>query len=445
MAIEARTGAPAERIRELPVPSGPAAPLSVEGRHPRGPVGRFFLTVFLSLYGDWLTTVALLVILFQVTHSAVAPAGYMLVRVAPRVLGPWLGGRLTDLASPRAVMVTAAVLQAAFTASLIASHRAGSVWAIYAAVACAQFVGAVGRPSQGSLLPMLVSDRALPKANATYGLLLSTSIFVAPAIGAALLLRVGPDPLFAIDAATFAVSALLFVTLPSGRHAGVTTSGVHWAAMTTAGALRYALRQPGIRMVAAANFASGVIVTVTQAFLVVGSHERFGGDAVVGYLYSAVGVGGAIGGFIALRWIPPSTWTRRAVFFAITLEVFAIAGFSATSGLLVALFLLAASAAAGSSFDTWGITEIQRSAPPGFMGRFNSIIFISMYSGMLVGAVWALAVAAQLRWDVAIQLACAGALALVLMTWLSGVRRSRRRQKGALKRHAPRRGLASER
>jgi MFS family permease len=314
----------------------------------------------------------------------------------------------------------ASALQAVFTASLILSHRAGAIWAIYAAVAVAQFTGALGRPSQGALLPGLVSDRDLPRANATYGLFFSTSIFVAPAIGAALLLRVGPDPLFAIDAATFALCALLVSTLPresrrSWSHAqdGAETTRVKWAILL-------ALQQPAIRMVAVANFASGMTVTVTQALLVVAAHERYGGDASVGYLYSSVGIGGAIGGLVALRWIPRRAWTRFAVFLAITIDLVAIAGFSASNVVLLALLMLAVSAVAGSSFDTWGMTEVQRSAPAGLMGRYNSIVFISMYSGMLVGAVWALATSSILHWDVAIEVACAAMLVLVGMVWISG-------------------------
>ena len=173
-------------------------------------------------------------------------------------------------------------------------------------------------------------------------------------------------------------------------------------------------------MVAAANFAGGLTTTVTQAFLVVAAHERFGGDAAVGYLYSSVGVGGVLGGLVALRWIPPRSWTRFAVFFVITSQVVATAAFSASMALLVALLLLAVSAVAGTSMDTWGITEVQRQAPPGFMGRYNSVIFISIYSGMLVGALWALGTSGLLHWDIAIQISCAAMLVLLGALWIWG-------------------------
>jgi predicted MFS family arabinose efflux permease len=377
-------------------------------------VARFFVAVFLSLYGDWLTTVALLVVLFELTRNPAAPAGYMLARVAPRVMGPWQGGRISDRFSPRAVMVATSLLQAMLTVSLVGAHRAGWIWAIYLIVALAQFTGALGRPSQGALLPSLVGERALPRANATYSLFFSTSMFVAPAVGAILLSRVGPDPLFAIDAASFAISAFLVATVPGGGSVGRHSE----RGRRGAGTIRLALQQPAIRMVAVANFASGLTLTVTQAFLVVAAHERFGGDTAVGYLYSGVGVGGVVGGLVALRWIPARTWTRFAVFLAITAELVATAAFSASTVVLAALLALAFGSLVGSSLDTWSVTEVQRQAPAGFMGRYNSIIFISLYSGMLVGALWALGTARVFHWDVAIQISCAAMLILVGAVWI---------------------------
>ncbi|MDQ6846966.1 MAG: MFS transporter [Candidatus Dormibacteraeota bacterium] len=426
MAIRAGPGSPVEGVSGLPAPNGPATSVSESKASAvprRALVRRFFVAVFLSLYGDWLTTVALLVVLFQLTGNPAAPAGYMLVRVAPRVLGPVWGGRLADRFSPRTVIVTTSALQAAVALLLIAAHRAGSVWAIYAVVAVAQFTGSLGKPSLGALLPTLVSESSLARANATYGLFLSTSIFVAPAIGALLLTRLGPDPLFAIDAATFAVSATLVATL--GRQLGRDRDllGVRTRERGN-GAVSMALRQPEIRMVAVANFASAMTVTVTQALLVVAAHERFSGDAAVGYLYSGVGIGGALGGLVALRWIPPRRWTRLAMFVATVLDVVGLAFFSASTAAVAALLTLAASAVAGSSLDVWGVTEVQRRAPSGLMGRYNSVIFISMYSGMLAGALWALGTAGLLHWDKAIEFACAAMLVLVGSVWLMGGSRS---------------------
>jgi hypothetical protein len=101
-------------------------------------------------------------------------------------------------------------------------------------------------------------------------------------------------------------------------------------------------------------------------------------------------------------------------------ELVALAGFSAVSAISAALLLLAISSLAGSSYDIWGVTEVQRRAPPGYMGRFNAVIWISQYAGMLIGALWALGTSSSLHWDHAVQAACAAMLVLVIVVLMSG-------------------------
>ena len=298
------------------------------------------------------------------------------------------------------------------TASLVLADRAHSVWALYAAVAVAQFVGSLARPSQGALLSTLVSADRLSQANALYGTFFSSSIFVAPAIGALLLVHTGPDVLFLIDAGTFVVAATLMMTLPSGRPAASPASP-RGAALPNPSTFVLAARDPVIRLIAASNFAMGVIVTVAQALLVVVARERFGNDAAVGILYSAVGVGGIVGGLLALRWRPPRPRIGLVIFTASVIAVTAFAVFAAVTERFAGLALLAAASVASSGFDVWGITEIQRRAPPLYAGRFNAIPWACLYAGMLVGAVWALGTSNVLRWDLALELACLAMAVLI--------------------------------
>lgn len=412
MAIDLDPAAPPEGVAGSSAATGPAVSGSMGE-----PVVRFFASVFLSLYGDWLTTVALVVLLYELTGTPAGPAGYLLARVAPRVIGPWIGGSLADRLSPRRVMIVAGVIQGVLTASLVFADRAHSVWALYAAVATAQFVGSLARPSQGALLPTLVSAVRLAQTNALYGTFFSSSIFVAPAIGAVLLVHTGPDVLFLIDAGTFAVAAMLMATLPSRR---VAASAASSPALPRSSTFALAARDPVIRVIAASNFAMGLTVTVAQALLVVAARERFGSDAAVGFLYSAVGVGGIVGGLLALRWRPPRLRIGLVIFTAAIVDVTGFAAFAAVTQRVAGLALLAAASVASAGFDVWGITEIQRRAPPHYAGRFNAIPWASMYAGMLVGAVWALGTSAVFHWDLALELACLAMAILVGAVGISG-------------------------
>jgi MFS family permease len=416
MATSLDPAASPEGVAGSSVHREPAVPTSAASVG-RGPVVRFFASVFLSLYGDWLTTVALLVLLYELTGTPAGPAGYLLARVAPRVIGPWIGGSLADRLSPRRVMIVAGLIQAALTASLVVADRAHSVWALYAAVAVAQFVGSLARPSQGALLPTLVSAGRLTQANALYGTLFSSSIFVAPAIGALLLVHTGPDALFLIDAGTFVAAAMLMMTLPPSA-GGAAPASPRGAALPNPSTFALGARDPVIRLVAISNFAMGVTVTVAQALLVVAARERFGSDAAVGILYSAVGVGGIVGGLLALRWRPPRLRIGLVIFTATVIAVTAFAAFAAVNQRFAGLVLIAVGSVASAGFDVWGITEIQRRAPPRHAGRFNAIPWAAAYAGMLVGAVWALGTSSVFHWDLALELAC---LAMAILVGVVGI------------------------
>jgi hypothetical protein len=60
------------------------------------------------------------------------------------------------------------------------------------------------------------------------------------------------------------------------------------------------------------------------------------------------------------------------------------------------------------------------------MGRFNSVIWVAQYSGMLLGALWALGTSTLLHWDLAVQITCDAMLVLVTVVWFTGPREVQR-------------------
>src|SRR6202035_3767628 len=98
-----------------------------EGAHRGGtsPALRLLVAAGTSFYGDWLTTVALVVLLYRLTASPIGPALYIVARSAPRVIGPLPGGVLADRYGPARVVATCAAVQALAPRSIVvaAGHR----------------------------------------------------------------------------------------------------------------------------------------------------------------------------------------------------------------------------------------------------------------------------------------------------------------------------------
>jgi len=376
-----------------------------------GAAVRFLIAAGTSFYGDWLTTVALLILLYRITGSATAPAVYILSRVAPRVLGPTPGGVLADRFGPARVATWCAIGQGALTASIVALADAHVVWAIYLMVAGAQFLGSVAQPSYGALIPLVTPADHLARINAVYSALFESSILAAPALGALLLiLHTAPELLIGIDALTFGVAAALLLTLRTRPIRGA--DGDH--RLRPLAGFSIVRADSMLRVLAAGHLGTAMVVTALQAVLVVAAAQRFGHDVDVGWLYAAVGAGGVIGSLVLLRWKPAHV-RRRGIALGTVGELIPLALFALATSFPIALVCLFASSFAAALYQTRGMIGLQQRVPRQLLGRVNGVIRFSLYFGMLIGAILAAATASLLRWDYLVLLVAA--LAALVLLW----------------------------
>jgi MFS family permease len=350
--------------------------------------------VAVSTFGDWLTTFALAVVLYDATHSVAVTAGYMLVRVAPRPLGAWLGGPLGDLASPRGAILGAALTQGAVTAALAVPLTLGhSLWAVFVLAGLSQLVGGSWQPLTSALMARLAAGGARHSINLAYILLGSGMMLVSPAIGALLLPLLGPVPLVLGDAATFLLAAGLFLSLPAMGGGAAQSLTVRDAAT---GGFSAAFRVPVLRIVAVGAFSASVVITALQAALPALASERFGSSADAGFCWAAVGLGGVLGSLLAL-WRPLRSPT--VILPALGGEIALIGAVAVAGAPALDLLLLAGSTAAASLAQIEGGVVTQSQAPD-IVGRVQGAVSTSRFLGMASGATLALVLALLVTWQV---------------------------------------------
>src|SRR5438105_3974081 len=170
---------------------------------------RLALAMVISMGGDWLYNVAYLVFIYQQTHSAAWLGAATLMRLAPYVLFGSIAGTVADRFDKKSVMIACDLLRVVFMALLaldtVAFHSPlAAIVLAFASTAA----GAAFNPSAASLIPRLVGEEDLAAANAVRSTIESTAIVVGPAVGSVLLLIGSNTAAFAINAGTFAVSAL---------------------------------------------------------------------------------------------------------------------------------------------------------------------------------------------------------------------------------------------
>jgi predicted MFS family arabinose efflux permease len=177
---------------------------------------RLWLAQIISNLGDWAYVLAVEIAFatsLQATDLVRATAIFLGVEgLTSAVIGLTIAGPIVDRFPRRAVMIVADLARCAAVATLVLVHEPAWVHVVAVAATLGAF-RSVFHPAMMASVPELVDGDEIVTAN---GLLTSTfhlAIMVGPAVGAALVVAVGPAGAFALNAASFAVSAALLLGL----------------------------------------------------------------------------------------------------------------------------------------------------------------------------------------------------------------------------------------
>jgi MFS family permease len=173
---------------------------------------RDFRLVFTSrtvtLFGSQATEVALLVQARQLTGSAVAVGLLGAAELVPLVVFGLYGGALADRVDRRRLIRWCEAGLGGCAAALVANaslpHPA--VWPLYVVAAAMMALAALQRPSLDASVPRVVGSDQLTAASALLGLSSNASFIAGSTLGGVLAAAPGPQAVYILDAASFAVS-----------------------------------------------------------------------------------------------------------------------------------------------------------------------------------------------------------------------------------------------
>jgi MFS family permease len=337
------------------------------------PLRRLQLAWAGSIVGDWAYLVALGVYAYdQGGASAVGLVG--LIRLIPGAFIAPFSASFVDRFRRVAVMVVADVVRfALMAAAALVIATDGPAPIVYGLVAVTSATGTVFRPAQAALLPSLVTSPAeLTAANVASSTIESVGTFLGPALGGLLLAVTSPAVVFGANAATFLWSALLVLGLrrhdPPRPRPAAEAGGRDGSSGVMAGIVTI-VREPNLRTLVGLYAAQTLVAGALNVLVVVTAFELLDlDDAGVGLLYAAVGVGGLVGGFVALIL---SSRGRLARDFALGLVLFGIP-LILVGGVPVAFVAVVALGVLGignSIVDVNALTIMQRVVPDAVLGR----------------------------------------------------------------------------
>jgi len=176
-------------------------------------LGRLLTAQALSSFGSSMSSVALAFMVYKLTGSVLHMGGILAVTAFPLVVTSWIGGALLDRFSAKNAMVLADVARAILILAMpfLAQQAVGLVYMVAALVGVCS---ALFNPGQIKLIGELVDRGQLVRANSYLSVSRDGAELLGFLAGGVLVTYVGYTLTFAIDAATYVVSALLLLGLP---------------------------------------------------------------------------------------------------------------------------------------------------------------------------------------------------------------------------------------
>lgn len=266
---------------------------------------RLFLGRTTSLIGDGITPVAIAFAVLDLTGSAtdlgIVLAAHSVVLIALILVGGVVGDRV----SPRVAMLGADVVRTVSMAILAALLLTGvaEIWQLAVLYAIDGAATAFFNPASNAIVPQVVPGHRLQEANALLNISRHGGKVAGPALAGVLLALGSPGTALAVDAATFAVSAvcLLGVRAPRLREAVAFDA---FLPELRDGWREFSSRRWMVAVILSVSISNAIFFPLWQVLGPTVANDSLGGSSAWALIAALWGLGGLLGGVAALSVRP---------------------------------------------------------------------------------------------------------------------------------------------
>ena len=331
-----------------------------------------------SVIGDNIVLVALALFVIQRTGSASDLGLVLAAQSLPLVAFLLIGGVWADRLPRHRVMIVTDLVRFALHALLAVLIFSGAVRIWYVVLIEVLFGSAEAffRPAATGLLPQTVPEADIQQATAITTMSNNISEFAGPALATALVLGAGAGWAFALDAATFLLSAAFLARVrPRRRETPPVALDTLWRRTTVWGEISDGFREVRSRAWVWATLASFCVALFCglAPWFVLGplvAREQYGDVAIYGVVEAALGFGTILGSLTGVGWRPRHPmrlamlamllWPAAAILYAAGVTLFIAIPATVVAGTGIALF------------DVWWLTALAERIPADKLSRVTS-------------------------------------------------------------------------
>ncbi len=338
----------------------------------------FFFGQLVSNTGNWLTNVALTLLILHLTNSGVAVGALTAAQFGPILLLSAWAGAIADRSDKRKLLFVTQSLEMAQSAALavFAFMPNPPLSALYITATAGGVLLAFDNPLRRSFVTEMVTPEDRPNAVALYSAIVNTSRIFGPALAGLLVVTVGFGWCFTVDAISYVFvlialwmmrpADLFRVAIPE-RTKGAVRAGI-----------RYVWHHPHLRVAFVTLAVIGTLgynLTVELPLLV--ERSLNGGDAAFTFLYTIFSVGAL---FSALLVANRQLVRMRHVLIGAATFGVSVLGLAAVPNLGVAVPVIFAVGVTSILYFTATTAIVQVEADPSMHGRI-----LALQSVLLIG------------------------------------------------------------
>jgi predicted MFS family arabinose efflux permease len=336
---------------------------------------RLYAAQLISFAGDWFATVALLGLALELTGLAGLAALVLVLQTGGFAVAAPLAGILADRIDRRRLLIAADLARVPVALGFLLARDAGTLWIAFACVTLMAVGAAVFEPTSSAALPNLVERRRLPEANVLIGSAWGTMLAVGAGLGGLVAVALGRDVAFVVNALSFALSAWLIYGIrqplqearPGEHHREGMVESVRLA-------VRFARGSRLVTSFLLSKTTFGVGTGVVALLAVFGTDVFHAGDAGIGLLFAARGLGALTGPFVVRAVVGTAD---RGLLLGITGSLAMVAGayalFPLAPSLWIAAVLVFLAHCGGGGQWTLSTLGLQRATPDAIRGRLFSL------------------------------------------------------------------------
>ncbi|EPD49655.1 hypothetical protein HMPREF1210_03102 [Paenisporosarcina sp. HGH0030] len=344
----------------------------------------YLSAVGIANIGGWIYLLAINLMIFNTTGSALAVAVlYMIKPFAFMLMGFW-SGSVIDRVSTKHLMIVLDVVRASL---ILFIPFLDSIWGIYAVVMIIQMAGAMFGPASFTYMTLLLPEDERKQFNAMLSFVHSGAFILGPALAGILFMLGSLEMALFVNTGTFLLSAGLIYLLPRQNRIDLSDStNFTWGTIVQDWHLVWKFSKMAFPFVVV-YMVFQVVMLLTAALdsteVAFAKEVLHLTDAAYGSLVSVAGIGFLVGAFctnLLVKFMSAKHLMCSGTILVSTGYViysFSMNYLMASSGFFILCFALAL---ANTGFTTY----IQENIPIDMMGRISSLYGMVIYSLQLL-------------------------------------------------------------